>query len=90
MTKLLCRIGLHGYEEVRNTGFTAYYECRRCGKRKCAQGRGGFQPVNRAWLDGGEWEDGKPEKPTRGSITKPTTPSSPPAPSPTPQGDTPR
>ena len=45
----LCRIGLHRYRTVADTGVTEYGECR-CGKRRVRQ-RSMYQPIDRAWLN---------------------------------------
>jgi len=40
---------------VRDTGFTQYFECKKCGKRTYKQKRGGYQPIDKHWLAGGNW-----------------------------------
>ena len=48
-------IHLHFYSEMRNTGIWSYRQCR-CGKRKIVQvGFGGHQPVDRSWIETGEF-----------------------------------
>lgn len=59
---LLCRLGMHVWDTVYDTGYTAYLRCERCGRRDIAQPNGGHQPVSREWITKGEypfpnWED---------------------------------
>jgi hypothetical protein len=48
------RLHLHWYKIVHDTGGHLYGECR-CGQRKVYLVGGGMQPVDQAWLEGGEW-----------------------------------
>lgn len=52
---LLCRIGLHRCDVVRDTGCHEYRVCRHCGKREINTGSRGHQPIDRGWLETGEW-----------------------------------
>jgi hypothetical protein len=45
-----CRIGFHRWRHVFG-GFNTYHECDRCYGRMVRAGRGGYQPVNTAWLN---------------------------------------
>jgi len=42
---------LHKWRIDRDTGFTIYKECSKCGKRKIEQGEGGYQPIDRSYLE---------------------------------------
>lgn len=48
--KVLCRIGLHGWRFSHGVA-NCYYKCCACGKRKVVYANGGYQPVDRAWLN---------------------------------------
>lgn len=49
--KLLCKLGLHPWEVVEDTGKTVYEECARCGKRKVWQRHeGGHQLMDKDWV----------------------------------------
>lgn len=57
------RLHIHWHRIVHDTGVHFYGECR-CGSRKVNRVRDGWQPVNRAWLEGGAW-DQRPTRPPR-------------------------
>ena len=48
---IFCRIGLHKWR-FSHGKFNRYYECTRacCTKRSVTRGRGGYQPIDRDWL----------------------------------------
>lgn len=49
------KLHIHVHKRVRRLGLNDYYQCR-CGDRKyMRRGRRGFSPVDRQWLDGGDW-----------------------------------
>jgi len=62
MDRVLCKIGLHNWQEVGwgnvLVSFISYRVCARCGKRDCRSwnlyGGGGSIPVDTNWLDGEE------------------------------------
>lgn len=68
--KLLCKIGIHSYKLVRDTGVHGYFECKRCSNRvvKRAKGSKGFQPIDKRWLN--HLPPKKLKKPSRGSIVR--------------------
>lgn len=42
---------IHHYILVRDTGFSMYMQCRKCGNRKVMQPQGvGYQPIDQQWL----------------------------------------
>lgn len=43
-----------GWRTVRDTGITVYQE-HPSGRRRVRQRHGGYQPIDRRWLDGGDW-----------------------------------
>lgn len=49
----------HGFNRrlIINTGVWEYFECPKCGAREAEEiyGAIGHQPLNRNWLNGGEW-----------------------------------
>lgn len=47
----LCKIGLHNWKFSHDTGFNEYYECKRCKKKKDEYPLGGYQPIDRDWLN---------------------------------------
>jgi len=50
------RFHLHRYALARDTGKHQYLQCRRCGRRHVrVMSYGGHQPVDRQWLDTGQW-----------------------------------
>lgn len=46
----LCRWSIHKWLFSHGTGHK-YYECKRCGKRALRMMVGGYQPIDRAWLE---------------------------------------
>lgn len=59
----LCYL-FHAWEKAWNTGANTYWRCRRCGSRGIIIPGGGYQPVDRHWLQTGEWEDYSRFRPT--------------------------
>lgn len=51
------------WSTVRDTGATIYEECP-CGRRRIRQAKDGFQPIDRGWLETGEWTK-RPPVPSR-------------------------
>jgi hypothetical protein len=47
----------HKKRLMRDTGFTRYYQCLQCERRWYTQGTGGYQPIDRHWIETGEWLD---------------------------------
>ena len=43
---------LHGWELKKDNGFTKYYACKKCPKRKAVQPDGAYQPLDMDWLNG--------------------------------------
>lgn len=41
---------LHKWKKVKDTGFTSYFECQKCGSRKVHQKSNGYQPIDWNWL----------------------------------------
>lgn len=61
---LLCRIGIHSGDVVRDTGCHRYRVCRQCGKREITgYCRYGAQPIDQGWLETGEWTVIAPPRP---------------------------
>ena len=52
----------HRWETVRSTSHRIYRECSKCHRRRAQEvsGMSGWQPVDRQWLDGGDWT--RPER----------------------------
>jgi len=47
----------HRWKLIEFTGFTCYEECRKCGRRRATQPasgpyQSGYQPIDRAWVEG--------------------------------------
>lgn len=56
MKNILCVIGIHSYELMKNCTVTRYYKCKRCNTRTYTIRGGCFQPLDRQWLRGGNWQ----------------------------------
>ena len=41
----------HKWRIDKDTGFTIYKECIKCGKRDIEQGEGGYQPIDYSYLE---------------------------------------
>lgn len=52
------------WKTVHNTRIYIYQENTKTGARRCRRVSGGLQPVNKRWLDGGEWEMKRPPPPS--------------------------
>ena len=48
----MCFLFFHKWETKKDTGINRYQECLRCGKRRIVTYRlGGYQPIDRNWLN---------------------------------------
>ena len=50
MNKIIRIFCFHRYKVDRDTGFTIYKRCLRCGKRVIEQRTGGHQPIDKEYL----------------------------------------
>lgn len=65
MLAFLCRIGIHDYSTVRDCHSHEYLRCSRCGKRRVwIRSCGGYFPIDRHWIETGEWSP-EPKVPRR-------------------------
>lgn len=56
MKSLRCRLGWHDYQCIKDTRMHRYEVCQRCQQRRIRQVEfGGHQPIDRKWLETGEW-----------------------------------
>lgn len=72
MKSLRCRLGWHHYQCVKDTGKHAYEVCQRCQKRRIrVVYAGGYQPIDRRWLETGEWAVMRPPPGARSGVQSP-------------------
>lgn len=62
----------HKWEVIKDTHLHQYLQCRECNKR-IVIGQGGYQPIDKQWIETGVFRDIKPPKtkylpPTRRNI----------------------
>ena len=48
-----CRF-FHRWETKKQTLHT-YQECKKCEERRVIRGSGGYQPINKRWIENGRW-----------------------------------
>ena len=51
MKKILHFLGIHIMNFKFSTGHNSYYECEICGKRDVKCPVGGYQPIDKSWLN---------------------------------------
>jgi hypothetical protein len=67
MKPFFCKIGLHWHSLVFERGAYRYWQCNRCRYRSYSHIPSLVGPINRRWLNGGEWDDNRPRQLPAGS-----------------------
>lgn len=51
---IICKLWIHNWQKVKDTGITQYWECNRCRCREIIQyTNGGYQPIDDSFISGG-------------------------------------
>lgn len=52
----------HKWRTIKDTTIHKYIQCKKCGKRAITGGSGGYQPIDKQWIESGVFRDTKPQK----------------------------